>query len=232
MGGDGVRVHGVGKHGAGGVDCSISRIGVDGRNRHGALVCCADGVDGDVTRDWVDRGVGRFGWLGLQGGDGVGVCVPGIDRDGDGDGVNRDWLSRCSTGEHHGCHVAGVGVKWDGAATCLCGAVDGCDSGVTVGYNRTEDEGVIDVPCPVEPLQFVYSHVERSMVCGCCGEVSYLIALGLLDPGILLFCCIHLALLYLSFTPFILLLYSLSLLLSPHSQFVVVLLLDLRYGAV
>ena len=61
----GVNGHGVGRrstgeHGAGGVNCYVTGIEVDGRSGGGARVRCANGVDGDVTVDGVD-------WFGLHG---------------------------------------------------------------------------------------------------------------------------------------------------------------------
>jgi hypothetical protein len=58
--GNGVGRHGTGEHGAGGINCYVTGIEVDVRNRGGARARCANGVDGDVA-------VGGIDWFGLQG---------------------------------------------------------------------------------------------------------------------------------------------------------------------
>jgi hypothetical protein len=139
--------------------CDANRVDGDvvgGRidNRGGTHAHCAIGVNGNITRDWVDRGGGGFGWLGLQGGDRVGVCEPGIDRDGDGDGghgihrrgangvgggdggsIDRDGVSGHSLRRHGGTRVNGRNrgrIDRDGVSGhCVCGrGANGVNCGI------------------------------------------------------------------------------------------------------
>jgi hypothetical protein len=218
----------------------------------------AIGVNGDVAQDWVDRGGGGFGWLGLQGGDEVGVCEPGIDGDGDGDGDGVDWYgarARCSDGVDgdvagdgvDGCGVHGHGTDGDGGRVDGGGArvrraigVDGgvtgdridgggCGCGGVAGHGGTEAVRLVDLCCPVEPRGFVQPRVGSCAGCGMWGRVLYLALGRSCTPP---FSCVHLLSPWLSFVHSPLLLYSPSPFLSLHCSSLVVLLLGRRYGVV
>jgi hypothetical protein len=114
-----------------------------------------------------------FGWLGLQGGDGVGVCKPGIDRDGDGvrgcsarahclDGVNdcvaKDGFDR---GGVHGHRTDGG--RFDGGSArvhCVIGVdsrvtggrINGGECGGVAGHSGAEAVCLVNLCCPVKPL--------------------------------------------------------------------------------
>ena len=135
-------------------------------------------------------------------------------------------------GAFEGCHVT-VGLGDGGLGRCTNGLRGHVWCTIRVGrrgrgieVDGLEAVGLVDLACPVKLYVFV-----RCWVDGCAGwdGVSYLI-LDLMSH--LLLSCIHLSSLGFLFTRSILILCSVSLLLSPHFWFFVLLLLDLRYGTV